>query len=129
MDHQEKKCFEWKHGRLEKPISIQRLTRYHQEVRRDIHYIQGASRLWYFKRGGMSADVIQRSTLTMTFAAMHRLSEMARYEPVVLVRHFERRHNWVLSEFLKTALYQFADEIASEITGQDFMMPGRKFIS
>jgi len=55
---------------------------------------------------------------------MHRLSELARYSPKSLANHFESRHNWLLSEFISTALYQFIDEISSEITGQEFMVPG-----
>jgi len=56
---------------------------------------------------------------------MHRLSEMARYSPDVLARHFEGRYNWLLSEFLMTSTTQFLDEISSEMTGHDFVPPGR----
>lgn len=121
-----KRRFQWKRGSAEGAASRERLRAYHQRVRGDVVYIHGPSRLWYLKRGGIDDTVVHRSTMTMTFAVMHRLSELARYEPMLLAKHFEGRHNWLLSEFLSTALFQFIDEVSSELTGQDFMIPGRK---
>jgi len=46
-----------------------------------------------------------------------------------LARHFGGHHNWLLSEFVATARSQFVDEVSSEITGQEFMIPGRKAVS
>ena len=63
--------------------------------------------------------------MTITFAAMHKLSEMARYTPDKLARHFDCQHNWLLSEFITSAPNQFIDEISSELTGHEFMLPGR----
>jgi hypothetical protein len=62
----------------------------------------------------------------MAFAAMHRLSELARYEPMKLSKHFEGQHNWLLSEFIARSPVQVLDEISAEITGQDFIVPGHK---
>jgi hypothetical protein len=70
--------------------------------------------------------VIERCSLTLTYAAMHRLSELARYEPHRLAGHLEASYNWLLNEFIAIALHQFTDEIASEITGLDFMIPGTR---
>lgn len=56
---------------------------------------------------------------------MHRLSEMARYDPYALGRHFDSRHNFLLNEFIVSAPIQFLDEVASELTGHEFMLPGR----
>jgi len=42
-----------------------------------------------------------------------------------LSRHFECQHNWLLSEFISSAPAQFIDEISSEMTGREFMTPGR----
>lgn len=81
------------------------------------------SRLWYIKREGIDG-VIPRNPMSLTFAGMHRLSELSRYEPVVLSKHLGSQHNWLLSEFIKNAPYQFIDHIASEITGEEFMSPG-----
>lgn len=108
-----------------KPESLNRYKNYHKRLRKDLYYINGYSRLWYIKRGGNISDLIPRSTMTITFAAMHKLSEMARYTPDKLARHFDCQHNWLLSEFITSAPVQFIDEISSELTGYEFMLPGR----
>ncbi|MBJ8055756.1 hypothetical protein JDS87_28585 [Bacillus cereus] len=97
----------------------------HRMVRKHLFYIQGQSRLWYIKRSNHSSKrIINRSTLTIAYSAMHRLSELARYEPVLLSKHLESEHNWLLSEFIRIAPHQFIDELASELTGEEFMAPG-----
>ncbi|PDY74037.1 YaaC family protein [Bacillus cereus] len=58
------------------------------------------------------------------YSAMHRLSELARYEPVLLPEYSESEHNWLLSECIRIAPHQFIDELASELTGEEFMAPG-----
>jgi YaaC-like Protein len=114
--------FRWEHGGA-RASNIQRLTAYHKRVRQSVRYIYGISRLWYLKRdyGGACSN---RSSLTLTFGALHRLSELSRYSPDVLDRHFNAQHNWLLSQFIDRALDQFIDEISAEITGYDFMLPG-----
>lgn len=116
--------FEWRYGRKEEIANVRRLVDYHREVRRNFCYIRGANRLWYMKRSGVKDGPIARSPLTLTFAAMHRLSELARYDSPKLARHLDSQHNWLLSEFLGTAPCQFIDQISSEITGQEFMASG-----
>ena len=54
---------------------------------------------------------------------MHRLSELARYTPDKLNKHFENKQNWLLNEFIKNASVQFIDAISSEITGLEFKIP------
>jgi hypothetical protein len=117
------KRFNWIRGSLLSQ-NLTTLTNYHRKVRRSTFYIYGLSRLWYLKRGPANDGVIPRSTLTLTFMAMHRLSELARYSPDALDRHFFCRHNWLLSQFIHRSLDQFIDEISAEITGFDFMLPG-----
>lgn len=124
-----KRRFQWRRGSQYDAANRQRLRQYHQRTRRDVYYIHGPSRLWYVKRSAADTAIIPRSSLTMTFAAMHRLSELARYDPTGLARHFESRHNWLLAEFVATAPHQFLDEVSSELTGQEFMIPGRKSAS
>ena len=118
-----KKRFDWKPKSL--TSNLTRYTNYHQTLRNHLFYIAGPQRLWYLKMDGPAARVIPRSSLTITFAAMHKLSELARYTPQKLAAHFECQHNWLLSEFIHSAPAQFIDEISSEMTGQEFMMPGR----
>jgi hypothetical protein len=117
------KRFEWRRGD-KLADNIDRLTRYHQGIRKRVFYIRGTSRLWYLKRGIEPRGYIRRSCTTLTFAALHRLSELARYTPDRLARHFDAHHNWLLSEFLERALDQLVDQLSSEITGSDFMPPG-----
>jgi hypothetical protein len=118
-----KNRFNWLSGAANKQANLTRLTNYHKLVRNDIHFIYGSNELWYFKRTGFG-NSIDRSTLTITFALMHRLSELSRYDPIRLKKHFECQHNWLLSEFINLAPTQFIYTIACEITGQEFKIPG-----
>lgn len=116
-----RKRFRWLPS--DKPRSLQRYRNYHRWLRNHLYYINGPNRLWYIKRGNVQ-DAIPRSSLTLTFAAMHRLSELSRYHPEKLAKHFDCHHNWLLSEFISTAPSQFIDEIASEMTGRELMARG-----
>jgi len=118
-----KKRFNW-HWGGDKKANLESLRVAHQKVRGCTSYIHGLSRLWYLKRTENLPSVIERSQLTLTFMALHRISEIARYDPRLLERHFNSQHNWLLSQFLERALGQFIDECSAEITGHDFMMPG-----
>jgi len=115
--------FDWRPK--QKTASIDRYRNYHKLLRKHIFYIAGPQRLWYLKRGGNIPAIIPRTSMTLTFAAMHRLSELSRYTPDRLSKHFECQHNWLLSEFIESAPAQFIDEISSEMTGREFMSPGR----
>lgn len=119
--------FSWRHGKSHRSGNIERLKNYHKALRKQVYYIHGATRLWYVKRKHRPA-VIDRRSLTLTYAAMHRLSELTRYNPMLLVKHMRAQHNWLLSEFIATACTQFIDEISSEITNQEFMIPGRRSV-
>ena len=55
---------------------------------------------------------------------MHRLSELARYEPSTLQTHLEKEASWLISEFIEKSLIQFIDEISCEITGREFRTTG-----
>lgn len=118
-----KKRFDWRPKN--KAASLNRYKNYHQKLRKDLVYINGGSRLWYIKRGGAINGLIPRNTMTIMFAAMHKLSELSRYTPDKLSKHFDCQHNWLLSEFINSAASQFIDEISSELTGHEFMRPGR----
>jgi len=117
------KRFTWTPGQTS--ANLTKYKKYHTKLRKHIYYINGAQKFWYLKRGGNIPGMIPRSSMTIAFAAMHKLSEMARYEPNKLSRHFDCQHNWLLSEFISSASSQFIDEISSELTGHEFMPPGR----
>lgn len=121
--------FSWRHGRREQDGNLRRLTNYHRNIRKHVHYIHGPSCLWYIKRRHGPPSIIDRSSLTLTYVAMHRLSELVRYKPMLFAKHMNSQHNWLISEFIAIACNQFIDGISSEITGQEFMIPGRRDIS
>ena len=93
-------------------------------------YIRGSKRLWYLKRtelqNAQGPEVINLSDLTINMAAMHRVSEIARYKPEQLNRLMKSKENWLLHEFIAQALDQFIGELAAEITKQDIMNAGQK---
>lgn len=115
--------FRWQVRGSQTLTNTNRLTTYHRKVRRHAVYIRGGTRLWYLKRTGV-AGLMDCHTLPLMFAAAHKLSELARYSPMSLEKHSACQHNWLLEEFIALTLDQYIDEIASEITGQDFMISG-----
>ena len=120
------KKFKWVAPR-NKPdeASKRRLDNYLKNRRKEMSYIYSANDLWYIKRKDLSSSsVINRSTLPLTYAAMHRLSELARYEPQSLRAHLEKDASWLLSEFIDKSIVQFVDQVSCEITGNEFRMTG-----
>ncbi|WP_158684191.1 YaaC family protein [Methylobacterium sp. 285MFTsu5.1] len=97
------------------------LASLHQNLRTDLYYINGAQTLWYIKTTGRNR--LDRRTPTLTLAAMHRLSEICRYRPVELMAFMNGQRNWLLNEFVTMSPVQYFDEIASEITGHQFLIP------
>lgn len=104
---------------------ISKLCNYNQKQRLSLFYIAGPQRLWYLKRNVKNHGVknISRYSATLTFALMHKLSELSRYNPERLDNIFESQMGWVINEFIEMAPMQFIDEIASEITKQEIMPP------
>lgn len=92
-------------------------------LRPDLNYIAGAQTLWYAKAVVPGPARLQRYPLTCTFLAMHRLSEICRYRPMELAAFLSGQKNWLLTEFIRMSPPQFLDEISSELTGQQFMLP------
>src|SRR5437764_3842789 len=90
-------------------------------LRAHLHYINGAQTLWYLKTD--RSRHIDRQPMTLTLAAMHRLSEICRYRPSNLLSLLMGQKNWLLSEFLSMAPPQYLDEIACEMTGHQIMIP------
>jgi hypothetical protein len=122
-----KKRFRWDFNNTKNNLT--NYKNYHQKIRKDLHYINSGSsgsRLWYIKRGGNVNGTIPVNTTIIMFAAMHKLSELARYTPDKLSKHFDCQHNWLLAEFINSAPAQFIDEISSELTGHEFMLPSRR---
>lgn len=102
---------------------LARLCALHHDVRSDFHYISGNQTLWYVRLRTKGPQVLSRRSPTMTLAAMHRLSEICRYRPIELSSYLEGNQNWLLTEFIRMSPAQFLDEIATELTGHQFMNP------
>lgn len=108
----------------DKVLRFQRLSDYHKKVRKDLHYIYGDSRLWYVKKNNpVNRSILKRNSLTLIFAVMHWLSELVRYNPMQFEKYMQTNQNWLLNEFIETALFQFVDEISCEIAGLEIMTP------
>lgn len=108
----------------QKAQAIARLQAYHRTIRKDVVLISAPTDLWYLKRKVAGITIINRYELTLIMAAMHRLSELARYDPKGLAKHLEGPSSWLLTEFIELSPSQFMRLIACEITGLEFRMPG-----
>lgn len=120
-----KKRFTWEVQRnLPDEANALRLANYLYARRKDLQYICSSNDLWYLKRNDLTQSIINRNPIVLTYAAMHRLSELARYQPNILKSHLEKDASWLLNEFIDKSLIQFLDQISSEITGKNFRVTG-----
>jgi hypothetical protein len=103
--------------------NIQQLVGFNRTLRQEVHYINGPQTLWYLKMPIKGPRRLRRQLPTLILAAMHRLSELCRYQPLQLELLLEGQKNWLLSEFIQMSARQFIDEIASEMTGYQFLAP------
>lgn len=108
----------------EKDIDIANinLLNYHRETRKNLMYISGPENLWYIRKP-KNNGIDDVHSLVLMFAAMHRLSELSRYDPVGFSKLLESKPNWLITEFVSLAPRQFIYEIATEITGELFSLP------
>ncbi|MEC1717215.1 YaaC family protein [Schinkia azotoformans] len=104
--------------------NLEGFINYYKKYRKKFVYIYSTNELWYYKRTNLKTGIIKRNSMVLTLAAMHRLSEMSRYDPNRLDAHLSSQHGWLLSEFINKSLYQFIDMISSEISGDDFRATG-----
>lgn len=96
-------------------------------MRKNLTYIYSSKRLWYVKRTALAnPSILNLSDITINMAAMHRISEIARYKPEQLYRLMQSNENWLLHEFITLSLDQFIDSLAAQITKQDIMCTGQK---
>lgn len=96
-------------------------------MRKHFSYIRGVRRLWYLKKvNADTSDILNIPEMILNMAAMHRLSEIARYKPEQLNRLMTSRENWLLHEYITLSLDQFIDELACQITHGDIMCVGQK---
>jgi len=115
--------FRWVAKRGRETQNISNLKSYHQKDRFHLQYIAGFD-TWYLKRRISGAAMVDRHSTVIMFAAMHRLSELSRYNPLRLSKILDTHRNWLVAEFIQSAPLQFLDEISCEITGQDIQTAG-----
>jgi hypothetical protein len=106
-----------------KEQQLSRISDKHHIYRKNLCYIASNQRLWYLKRNVSVDRIINMGSTTITFAIMHRLSELSRYSAERLENIADTQMKWIITEFIKLAPYQFIDEISAEITGQEIMPP------
>lgn len=111
------------HGGRPSVGDIEQIKKLNEILRGDIEYINGSQTLWYLRTRPSGATIIHRRVPTLILMAMHRLSELCRYKPLVLDRHLSSKKNWLIDEFLRMSPSQYVDEMASEITGYQFQTP------
>ncbi|WP_052410424.1 YaaC family protein [Paenibacillus durus] len=114
-----KRRFNWSKEKMET------FEAYHRKLRKYVMPIVGkGDKRWYMRRGSNGDKWIDRSPVTLAYAAMHRLSELSRYNPMILRGYLSGKHNWIITEFIQKSPYQFINEISSEITGFEFLDTG-----
>ena len=94
-----------------------------RSLRRELQFINGTEALWYIRSRVNGPSRLQRQLPTLILGAMHRLSEICRYKPLQLASLLDGQKNWLVNEFIEMSAAQFIDEIASEITGLQFLVP------
>jgi hypothetical protein len=103
--------------------NINGLIDLNRKLRQEMHYINGAQPLWYLRVPVPGPSRLKRQLPTLILAVMHRLSEICRDQPLQLESLLKGQKNWLLSEFIQMSAAQFIDEIASELTGYQFLVP------
>lgn len=104
-------------------LDLNLISGLNSEIRKDIQYIAGNNTLWYAKGTVGKGNKLDRTPLVLALASMHRLSEMSRYHPLELTSLLKGDKNWLISEFMTMSPPQFIDQISSEITGYQFLLP------
>lgn len=117
-----RKRFKWYHRGEKRGNNFERLLNYQKKIRKNLVYISGNKTLWYIKRSGVKC-IINKHPAVIIFGIMHRLSELARYEPLKIRNHLSLKQNWLLTEFINGSADQFIDMISCEITNSNIMKP------
>lgn len=113
----------WRRPGRPSDANVSQLSEFNHTLRSEVQYINGARALWYLRLPTAGPGQIKRQLPTLILAAMHRLSEICRYHPLQLDALLAGQKNWLLTEFIQMSAVQFIDEIASEVTGYQFLIP------
>ncbi|UGX89845.1 YaaC family protein (plasmid) [Bradyrhizobium barranii subsp. barranii] len=113
----------WRRPGRPTATNVHDLIAFNRSMRQELHFINGAQALWYLRSRVAGPKLLDRQLPTLILAAIHRLSEICRYQPLQLESLLNGQKNWLLSEFIQMSADQFIDEIASEMTGFQFLVP------
>jgi hypothetical protein len=113
----------WQRPGRPRKANLAALVEFNRSLRNELVYINGSQPLWYLKLPVPGPARTRRQMPTLILAAMHRLSEICRYNPLQLASLLDGQKNWLLTEFIQMSAAQFTDEIASELTGNQFLVP------
>lgn len=102
---------------------VLQIAELNKNLRRELQFINGTEALWYIRGMVTGPARLQRQLPTLILGAMHRLSEICRYKPLQLASLLAGQKNWLLTEFIEMSAVQFIDEVASELTGLQFLVP------
>jgi hypothetical protein len=117
-----KRRFQWEDGDVSG--SLVRLCNYHHRLQDDVlPIVTNHLPRWYLRAAQDRKTVSQLPLIAKVFAAMHRLSELSRYDPIRLERHLQAKHNWLLNEFLAQGTAQVVHLVAREMAGREFINP------
>ncbi|MBB5366170.1 YaaC family protein [Deinococcus humi] len=105
------------------PAELDSVSALNRSVRHDVDYIAGNQTLWYAKGVVQGPPRLNRTPLVLSLAAMHRISEICRYNPIQLNALMSGQKNWLINEFIQMSPAQFMDQISTEITGYQFLLP------
>ena len=98
------------------------LREYYQKIRSSFYYVDKGNLVWYIKKKLPRTNTINKSPILLTYAVMHWMSELVRYNPQLFAHFMKSKYNWLISEFLNVSLSQFIDGISSEITGANICL-------
>lgn len=99
-------------------VKSSKIIKFHKKIRPYFHEISaGVNSRWYFKDTSNNLHINQHPAV-IAFMCMHRLSEISRYDPEAISRHLDGSSSWIINEFITASPFQFINNIASEITGE-----------
>jgi hypothetical protein len=77
-------ALQWRKPGRPTVTNVHELIGFNRTLRQDLHFINGAQTLWYARTPVTGPKRLNRQLPTLILAAMHRLSEICRYQPLQL---------------------------------------------
>jgi hypothetical protein len=110
-------ALQWRKPGRPTVTNVHELIGFNRTLRQDLHFINGAQTLWYARTPVTGPKRLNRQLPTLSAERDMPLSTLTVGLPA------QWTENWLLSEFIQMSAHQFIDEIASEMTGYQFLVP------